>query len=566
MNSRTNFLKIQAWLPGVLVVVLLVMVYFPALDNYLLRDDFEWLNESYGALHNPSVFFKTINNFFRPLVKFSYLVDYVLFKTNPVYYNITTLLFHLLNVFLLYRLVYRLTGSPGMGGATALLFGTSPFYSEITLWSAGRPDSIMLMFFLLLLLWINKAAEGWCVGAGPASETSGDAYVQQSTGTVEVASNTPACGPKSPAKKYRLPKGRELLKYHVPVLLAALGAMGGKETWVLLPFLAFAFLWTARGMSFKNALKSTIVPFVLLVLYLGTFILLPLLSGTAAPTSYADFKISDAVSKFAFLLYRYVGLGDFFTAAVWQYMLLASALAGLGWRLWKTQNRVAMYGGLWMLMGIAISLPIYYAPSRYNYLPLLGFWLMVVAFTAAETQLIVKKLKLKKQLATMATGILVLCLVVYNIVMVQWEIKDYRMQAQPHGEVAEMYEMVKNQLPRTEPVLFVNIGTRKAVTEASGNIKGYKKLLFVRKKGIWQLVFLSPLANFLGDPFVETMERVPDSQIQGILNSQYTGLVFSDAGFYISAGYKSRVRDYYSRFKKLPDRVEIVRFVPRGKQ
>ena len=42
------------WGAGVLLLVFLL--YIPALDNYLQGDDFEWLNSVYGAGKRPGLF------------------------------------------------------------------------------------------------------------------------------------------------------------------------------------------------------------------------------------------------------------------------------------------------------------------------------------------------------------------------------------------------------------------------------------------------------------------------------------------------------------------------------
>ncbi|MCP4154039.1 MAG: hypothetical protein GY757_40305, partial [bacterium] len=98
---RSYGLKLPV-LTGLGILLVLLAIYLPALDIYLLRDDFEWLNSSYGALHDPSVLFQRINNFFRPMVKLSYLFNYLLVNTKGPLYSLTTIIIHLVNVLLLY--------------------------------------------------------------------------------------------------------------------------------------------------------------------------------------------------------------------------------------------------------------------------------------------------------------------------------------------------------------------------------------------------------------------------------------------------------------------------------
>ncbi|MCP4150172.1 MAG: hypothetical protein GY757_20665, partial [bacterium] len=520
-------------------------------DIYLLRDDFEWLNSSYGALHDPSVLFQRINNFFRPMVKLSYLFNYLLVHTQGTLYSLTTIIIHLVNVLLLYILIYRVfresavTGEPPSGGGLkpghsvaiaatiALTFGTSPMYSESSLWAAGRPDSILLVFILAVLIRFTA-------------------------------------GPINPAKPGVVPPVVSGGGW-VIILLLTLCAAGSKETWILLPFLALSFLWILKGQTFKNALKTASPLFIMLALYMGYFIGLPLLAGKASPTNYAEVSLTNMVKKFSFLIFKYAGMGELVPSSVWQYVLLVIIGGTVIYMCIRRKNRLALWGMTWMVITISISLPIYYAPARYNYLPLLGFWVMIVAFTSREISELVKnrsdgKPLLKPRLVFFVAGMLLLFVLSYQVIMLQWEIKDYRMQGEPQKSLVQMYNMVKERLPHNEPIVFVDLGKRKAVSESAESIMGYRKLLFDREKAIWQLVFIAPLANFAGAPFKETMELVPDSGLDEVFAGEFTVLVFTDDAFFISDFHKSQLREYYGKHGSLPWKVQAIRFVPVGQK
>jgi hypothetical protein len=515
-NKWNAIVEKKPYIPGLLITLFILIIYLPALDIYLMRDDFEWLEESYSAWQDPSILFRLINNFFRPMVKLSYLLNYTLFGTAAPFYSLITILFHLVNVYLLYIFLYRVTRKNHIAALTALLFGASPFYSEVTLWAAGRPDSILLMFIIGVLLRFTSI-------------------------------NTD--------EKEKRPWLR-----HVTILLLALCAAGTKETWVLLPFFIFSFLWIVKQTPLKTALKKTSMLFLLLVLYLGYFIGLPLLSKTAPPTSYADLNIGTVINKFGFLIFKYIGLGEAFTAAIWQYVLIAVGLAGLAYWIIRRKNWLALWGMIWMLFSIAISLSIFYAPSRYNYLPLIGFWIMVISFLSREIKALKEKFKIKPQLVYLVIGVILLFHLGYQVAMLQWEIEDYRNQGEAHRTVVEMYRKVKDELPRGRPIIFVDISKRKAIDEAVKAVQGYRKLLFVRTRAIWQLVFISPLANFVGEPFKERMELIPGNQLDAVFKGNYTVLVFTDAGFFIPDRNEPRLEEFYQKHRKLPYKVQAVRF------
>jgi hypothetical protein len=507
----------KPYIPGLIIVLSVIIIYLPALDIYPRGDDFEWLASSYEGWKQPGQLLKLINHFFRPLVKLSYLLDYTFFKTNPLGYNLTTLLFHLVNVFLLYWLMFRLFRRIPTASLIAFCFGVSAMYSEVTLWSAGRPDSILLMFMLGVLIAM-------------------DGLIDQKE-----------------KKPYR----------DIAVIALTLLAIGSKETWILLPFLAMAYLWAGKGLAFKKALKSSLFLFVLLVLYIAIFMVLPSFTGSKSPTAYAGLDIGAAVEKFGFLMFKYTGAGDSFTGAIWQYGLIFLVMALLTYYLFRSKNRIALLGLSWMLITLAISLPIRFAPSRYNYLPLIGFWILIVAFLEAEFQRFSRKYDLKKPLKILVVVIPLLFYAGQQVIMLQWEIKDYRRWGSTHQEVARMYAEVKDQLPHDRPIVFIDQGTRKAVQEAADAVQGYRKLLFVRETAIWQQMYLSSLSSFFGDPFNETLEPVPPGQLDRVFQGEFAVLVFTDSGFFISEAHKDRIREYYRQNRALPYKTEALQWLKR---
>jgi hypothetical protein len=509
-------LEQRPYVIGLGIIVFIFIIYLPTMDTYLMGDDFEWLESAYQGWQNPGQLFQPINKFFRPLVKLSYLLNYTISGTDPALYNLLTAGLHLVNVFLLTLLMFRVTRRVAISGLIALTYGVSAYYSEVTLWAAARTESILLIFMLGVLLLLNNREE----------------------------------------------KNRRFRMVMVPVLAAL--ASGAKETWVLLPFLALWFLWVVKQVPFKQALKETLGLFGLLAIYLAYFIGLPVLLGKTPPTSYGNLDIGNMIEKFGYMSFKYVGLGDAFSGAAWQYVLLFAALAGLAFLLFRRQNRLALFGLGWMLATMSISLPIYYSPSRYHYIPLVGFWIMVVALAADEIPRLAERFKVKKVLIYVVIGVALHFYGIYHTAVLQWEIKDYQKRGAMHKCLVDMYEKVKDRLPFDRPVVFIDLGKRKAVHEMASSVRGYQKLLFVREKAIWQQVFLGPLANFAGDPFKRLLEEVPANELDDVLNSEFTVLVFNDEEFFVPTvdEYKRKVLDYFRQHQELPFKVQVLRFVP----
>lgn len=506
-------MKKLPYLPGVLIVVFIGIIYSPALNIYLMGDDFEWLNVSYAAWKTPLALFESINNFFRPLVKLSYLLNYTIFRTQGSLYSATTIGIHIVNVFLLYMLLFKVSRKISIAGVITIIFGTSTLYGEVTLWAAGRPDSLLLLFMLGVLI---------------------------------IADNS---------------EGALKKKRQIAFILLTVGAIGSKETWVLLPFLVLSFLCVVKKTSFKTALKTTWSLFLLLALYLAVFIGWPLLSNTTLPTAYASADIRSTFLKFCELLFTYIGLSKFYAGEVWQLLLSIIAVIGFGYWLIRRKNRLALWGMFWMLLTISISLPIRYAPSRYNYLPLIGFWMMIVAFLDKEIEEIRARFKIQIYFASLLIISFVVLQVSYQSIMLQNEISDYTYHGNSHKTVVALYNQIKSQIPLDNPILFVNRGTRKPIFEIAESSHGYPKLFFVRGRAIWQLVYLAPLVNFAGEPFKRLMVPVQQNDTEKILQEKFTVIVFTDRGFFFTHKHDEELQRLYMTHNRLPDNVEAYQFI-----
>lgn len=502
-------------------MVLIFLLYVPALGNYLMGDDFEWLDSIYRGWQHPGQFFEKINNFFRPMVKLSYLLNYTLFGTRVFYYNLFTVLLHLANLWLMFLLARRLFRRTLPSVLLVLAYGVSAYYSEVTLWAAGRPDSLMMLFVLAALLFLARNASA-------------------------------ARG---------MPLGKHLL-----LLLLAGGALAAKEAWIVLPFLALALLWLVMEIPWKRAFAHSLGLFILLGLYLLLFVGLPMLRGNAAFTAYGRAGLRMMVDKAAFLVCKYMGLGEQYHGGWLQLILLAALLAATLFTLVRRRNRPALFGLFWMLLGIGISLPIFYAAARYNYLPLLGFWIMIVAFVGAEFGAFAQNHPRQRRLAMVLIALPLVFFLSQQAVMLHWEIGDYRLRGDLHRQLAAMYAQVKGKIAPDQPIIFVDLGKRRAVFELADAVKGYKKILFVRDRAIWQEVFLSPLANFLGEPFSRRMAPVGKGELLPALKGQATTLVFTDRGFALAAGkdIQGKVLAFYARCGELPYKVQVLRMRATG--
>lgn len=86
-----------------------------------------------------------------PLTLLSHMLDVELFGLDARGHHLTSLLLHLANVWLLFQILRRMTGSLGASAVVAALFGIHPTHVESVAWIAERKDVLSGFFFLLTL-------------------------------------------------------------------------------------------------------------------------------------------------------------------------------------------------------------------------------------------------------------------------------------------------------------------------------------------------------------------------------------------------------------------------------
>lgn len=87
-----------------------------------------------------------------PLTILSYAVEYHFAGLNPKVYHATNLVLHLVNVLLVYWLIFLLTGRRAVSWMTALVFGIHPVHVEPVAWISSRKDVLFSVFYLGALI------------------------------------------------------------------------------------------------------------------------------------------------------------------------------------------------------------------------------------------------------------------------------------------------------------------------------------------------------------------------------------------------------------------------------
>lgn len=147
---------------GLLICLLLAMLtlaaFWPVLHNgFVNYDDPEYVTENphiRTGLTGANVHWAFINQHggnWHPLTSISHMLDVQLFGLRANWHHGINLLFHTINVVLLFLLLEQLTGRRWPSASVAALFAVHPLHVESVAWVAERKDVLSTFFFLLTL-------------------------------------------------------------------------------------------------------------------------------------------------------------------------------------------------------------------------------------------------------------------------------------------------------------------------------------------------------------------------------------------------------------------------------
>jgi len=150
----------------ILLIAVPIIAYTNSLQNTFVYDDVFTITDNYFIRNwgNFPVFF-TDDYFkysgevtYRPVVTFSYFIDYSIWHLNPVGFHLTNILLHAVNVVLVYLLVSAVSRSRTASFLTSILFALHPILTEAVNGISYREDLLTTTFFLSsILLFIQSA-------------------------------------------------------------------------------------------------------------------------------------------------------------------------------------------------------------------------------------------------------------------------------------------------------------------------------------------------------------------------------------------------------------------------
>jgi hypothetical protein len=254
-------------------------------------------------------------------------------------------------------------------------------------------------------------------------------------------------------------------------------------------------------------------------------------------------------------LLGFLGLGGVGFGTMMAVLLAAAVVLGAVLAAWYTKNGFAQWAVVWMLATLALSAPFPVAPLRHNYLPLVGFWMAVAAFSdhafgkdSSGRIWNIHSRRVFSALMMAGAGAVLLG----EGRALQLEIDDYRRYGEVHRELCSLFRDVAPAISGDRPVLLINHGARAAIEEVVNQVEGVDKTFFVRRDAIWQLVFLPPLANFLGNPCNMLLRPVAETEISEAFAGEVTVVYFDDSGFRLLPDVPATVAESFARTGRLP--------------
>ena len=148
----------RTFLFGLVLAIITVAAYYPVHGNPFVNfDDHDYVTENQHVLKGLS--WSTIKWAFttfhagnwHPLTWLSHAVDCQLFQANPAGHHDMNVLWHLVNVVLLFWVLQRATEYRGRSFMVAALFAVHPLNVESVAWISERKTTLSMVFFLLAL-------------------------------------------------------------------------------------------------------------------------------------------------------------------------------------------------------------------------------------------------------------------------------------------------------------------------------------------------------------------------------------------------------------------------------
>lgn len=159
LAKNMNNLRIHIIIPYILLSIVTLFTFYELRNHEFLNyDDNEFIFENEHIINGFSIdsltyAFKDINSgIWHPITWLSHILDCQLYGLNPMGHHWNNLIFHILNVLLLFAILHKVTGASYRSFFVALLFAIHPVQIESVAWVAERKNVLSTFFYMLCIL------------------------------------------------------------------------------------------------------------------------------------------------------------------------------------------------------------------------------------------------------------------------------------------------------------------------------------------------------------------------------------------------------------------------------
>jgi hypothetical protein len=145
-----------------LVILVCVLTYLPAVDNFFIADDFGLFTVIEAAERSPRWFLESTTEFFRLMSYIYFAICWHLFGLDPQPYYWAGIGLHAAVAVLLYVLVFQLTRSVIASSAAALFFAAYERHQEAVMWISAANETVLALNCMVFLLLWKRAADSGC--------------------------------------------------------------------------------------------------------------------------------------------------------------------------------------------------------------------------------------------------------------------------------------------------------------------------------------------------------------------------------------------------------------------
>jgi protein O-mannosyl-transferase len=142
-----------------LIILISIIAYLPVFHNNLLDWDDQGYIKNNLLVHSfnvKGIFSQYVMGNYHPFTMLTFAAEYHLFGLNAAGYHAVNLLLHLINVILVFYVVFLLSEKVAVALVAALLFGIHPLHVESVAWAAELKDLLYALFFLASYIFYLK--------------------------------------------------------------------------------------------------------------------------------------------------------------------------------------------------------------------------------------------------------------------------------------------------------------------------------------------------------------------------------------------------------------------------